>query len=52
MRRAVTSVHRETDSLATTGLDVPDWQRHRAGRHLDVRLTGEHGPLMTVASGN
>ena len=24
-------------------LDVPDWQRHRAGQHVDVRLTAEDG---------
>src|ERR1035438_1276690 len=39
----VTSVHRETDSVATIGLEVPDWQGHRAGQHLDVRLTDEDG---------
>ena len=24
-------------------LDVPDWPGHRAGQHLDVRLTAEDG---------
>ena len=24
-------------------LDVPDWGRHRAGQHVDVRLTAEDG---------
>jgi ferredoxin-NADP reductase len=39
----VTSVRRETDSVATIGLEVPEWQGHRAGQHLDVRLTDEDG---------
>ena len=40
---AVTSVIRETDSVRTIGLEVPDWPGHRAGQHLDVRLTAEDG---------
>lgn len=39
----VTSVTRETDSVHTIGLEVPDWPGHRAGQHLDVRLTAEDG---------
>jgi ferredoxin-NADP reductase len=39
----VTSVIRETDAVRTIGLDVPDWPGHRAGQHLDVRLTAEDG---------
>jgi ferredoxin-NADP reductase len=39
----VTSVRTETDSAATIGLDVPHWPGHRAGQHLDVRLTDEDG---------
>jgi ferredoxin-NADP reductase len=39
----VTSVRRETDSVATIALDVPDWPGHQAGQHLDVRLTDEDG---------
>ena len=39
----VTSMHRETDSVATIGLEVPDWPGHRAGQHLDVRLADEDG---------
>lgn len=39
----VTSVTRETDSVHTIGLEVPGWPGHRAGQHLDVRLTAEDG---------
>jgi hypothetical protein len=39
----VTSVIREADAVRTIGLDVPDWPGHRAGQHLDVRLTAEDG---------
>ena len=34
---------RETDSAVTIGLEVPGWPGHRAGQHLDVRLTAEDG---------
>jgi hypothetical protein len=40
---AVTSVTRETSSVCTIGLDLPDWPGHRAGQHVDVRLTAEDG---------
>jgi ferredoxin-NADP reductase len=33
----------ETPRAATLTLDVPDWNGHRAGQHVDVRLTGEDG---------
>jgi ferredoxin-NADP reductase len=33
----------ETPSVRTIVLDVPDWPGHRAGQHLDVRLTAEDG---------
>jgi ferredoxin-NADP reductase len=33
----------ETPSVRTIGLDVPSWPGHRAGQHLDVRLTAEDG---------
>jgi hypothetical protein len=36
-------VVRETGSVPTIGLEVPGWPGHRAGRHLDVRLTAEDG---------
>ena len=40
---AVTSVTRETSSVCTIGLDLPDWPGHRAGQRVDVRLTAEDG---------
>jgi ferredoxin-NADP reductase len=33
----------ETPTARTLVLDVPDWGGHRAGQHLDVRLTAEDG---------
>lgn len=33
----------ETASAVTIRLDVPDWPGHRAGQHVDVRLTAEDG---------
>jgi ferredoxin-NADP reductase len=39
----VTAVRQETPSVRTIGLDVPSWLGHRAGQHLDVRLTAEGG---------
>jgi ferredoxin-NADP reductase len=33
----------ETDRTVTLRLDVPDWPGHRAGQHVDVRLTAEDG---------
>jgi ferredoxin-NADP reductase len=39
----VTSVSRETAAVCTIGLDPPDWPGHRAGQHLDVRLTADDG---------
>jgi len=39
----VSSVVDETAAVRTIGLDVPDWPGHRAGQHLDVRLTAEDG---------
>lgn len=39
----VTSVVRETGTVVTIGLEVPDWPGHRAGQHLDIRLTAEDG---------
>jgi ferredoxin-NADP reductase len=33
----------ETPRVKTLVLDVPDWPGHRAGQHLDVRLTAEDG---------
>ena len=39
----VTSVTKETASVVTIELDPPHWPGHRAGQHLDVRLTAEDG---------
>jgi ferredoxin-NADP reductase len=39
----VGEVIRETPSASTLVLDVPGWPGHRAGQHLDVRLTAEDG---------
>jgi ferredoxin-NADP reductase len=33
----------ETKTAVTLRLDVPDWPSHRAGQHVDVRLTAEDG---------
>jgi ferredoxin-NADP reductase len=33
----------ETPTAITLRLDVPDWPGHRAGQHVDVRLTAEDG---------
>ena len=40
---AVASVTRETASVVTIELDPPHWPGHRAGQHLDVRLTADDG---------
>jgi ferredoxin-NADP reductase len=39
----VSAVSDETASVRTITLEVPDWPGHRAGQHLDVRLTAEDG---------
>jgi ferredoxin-NADP reductase len=39
----VREVVSETSHARTLVLDVPDWPGHRAGQHLDVRLTAEDG---------
>jgi ferredoxin-NADP reductase len=33
----------ETDRVKTIVLDLPGWPGHRAGQHVDVRLTAEDG---------
>jgi ferredoxin-NADP reductase len=33
----------ETPRVKTIAFEVPDWQGHRAGQHVDVRLTAEDG---------
>ena len=39
----VAAVTRETASMVTLSLSVPDWAGHRAGQHVDIRLTSEDG---------
>ena len=39
----VTETVLETPRTATLRLDVPDWPGHRAGQHVDIRLTAEDG---------
>ena len=39
----VAEVVSETPRVRTLILDVPDWPGHRAGQHVDVRLTAEDG---------
>jgi ferredoxin-NADP reductase len=39
----VTDLVDETARVRTIALDVPEWTEHRAGQHLDVRLTAEDG---------
>jgi len=36
-------VRPETDRVRTLALDVPGWPGHRAGQHVDVRLTADDG---------
>ncbi len=40
---AVEQVVDETPQVRTVYLRVPEWAGHRAGQHLDVRLTAEDG---------
>ena len=40
---AVTSITKETDAVTTIELEPPDWAGHRAGQHLDLRLTADDG---------
>src|SRR3712207_9082055 len=39
----VARVRDETPRVKTIAFDVPDWPGHRAGQHVDVRLTAEDG---------
>ncbi len=39
----VAAVTRETASAVTLSLSVPDWAGHRAGQHVDIRLTSDDG---------
>ena len=40
---AVVATRQETSTARTLVLDVPDWSGHRAGQHVDVRLTAPDG---------
>jgi ferredoxin-NADP reductase len=39
----VAEVRPETPRVKTLALDVPGWEGHRGGQHVDVRLTAEDG---------
>ena len=39
----VASVRDETATARTIALKIPGWPGHRAGQHVDVRLTAEDG---------
>src|SRR6187397_52164 len=39
----VAKIVNETPSVKSLVLDVPDWPGHRAGQHVDVRLTADDG---------
>ena len=39
----VGGVTRETASTVTLSLSAPDWPAHRAGQHVDIRLTSDEG---------
>jgi hypothetical protein len=39
----VVDVADETPRVKTITFDVPDWRGHRAGQHVDIRLTAEDG---------
>jgi ferredoxin-NADP reductase len=39
----VAELIRETPTVSSIVFDVPDWPGHRAGQHVDVRLTAEDG---------
>ena len=43
MTATVRDVIAETPRVRTLVLDVPDWPGHRAGQHVDVRLTSDDG---------
>jgi ferredoxin-NADP reductase len=39
----VAAIHDETSEVKSLTFEVPDWSGHRAGQHVDVRLTAEDG---------
>src|SRR6266702_3952042 len=40
---AVVEATAETPRVKNLAINVPDWMGHRAGQHIDVRLTAEDG---------
>lgn len=40
---SITKIKPETAAVKTFTLKLPDWMRHRAGQHYDIRLTAEDG---------
>ena len=40
---SVTKIKPETDKVKSFTLTLPQWMRHRAGQHYDLRLTAEDG---------
>jgi ferredoxin-NADP reductase len=40
---SIVEIRPETPRVKTLALDVPGWPGHRAGQHVDVRLTAEDG---------
>src|SRR4029450_9912074 len=50
----VVEVLDETPSVRTVVLELADWAEHRAGQHVDIRLTAEDGsraePPSSIAS--
>ena len=40
---SVTKTIAETPDAVSLWLDVPEWPGHKAGQHVDVRLTAEDG---------
>jgi ferredoxin-NADP reductase len=39
----ISAVHDETPTVRSLKLQLPDWPGHRAGQHVDLRLTAEDG---------
>src|SRR5438045_4723401 len=39
----VTAIREETPSVRSFTLSLPDWPGHRAGQHVDLRLTAQDG---------
>jgi ferredoxin-NADP reductase len=40
---SIAEVRQETPRVKTIALDVPGWPGHRAGQHVDIRLTADDG---------